>query len=154
MMTNVMSCASGSLISNIPYHIHSSFPIPCYSILAVAKMPSYPEPELYWTQPTQHCPNSKFPVLVYRNVLPEDLSIEAVEKALGRNQWRKGGVFKHYPTAHFHSNTHEAYAAVKGWTRWVSLLSSLLSDLGLTLRESNHSSSFDSSLLEAHADIS
>ena len=28
-----------------------------------------------------------------------------------------GGTFKHYPKAHFHSNTHECYAALRGNTK-------------------------------------
>lgn len=79
-----------------------------------------PQPEMYWVKPTIHCPNSKLPVLVYRNVLPADLSIESTTEALGSNEWVQGGVFKHFPTAHFHSNTHECYAAIKGRTKWVS----------------------------------
>ncbi|KAK3710700.1 hypothetical protein LTR37_010119 [Vermiconidia calcicola] len=74
------------------------------------------QPEVYWTKPNAHCPNSKLPVLVYRNVLPSDLSEESVSKAIAANHWVKGGVFKHYPTAHFHSNVHECYAALRGKT--------------------------------------
>jgi uncharacterized protein YjlB len=79
-------------------------------------MASYPEPEVYWTKPTEHTPNSSLPVLVYRNVLPVDLSVDTAEAALSANEWIKGGVFKHYPTAHYHSNTHECYAVIKGHT--------------------------------------
>jgi uncharacterized protein YjlB len=79
------------------------------------------QPELYWAKPTPHCPNSKLPILVYRNVLPEDLGIESTTKAFEANDWVRGGVFKHYPAAHFHSNTHECYAAIKGTTKWVDL---------------------------------
>ncbi|KAF2169951.1 hypothetical protein M409DRAFT_64362 [Zasmidium cellare ATCC 36951] len=77
------------------------------------------DPELYWTKPTPHSPNSKLPVLVYRNVLPGDHSVESTSKAFEDNQWSKGGVFKHVPIAHFHSNTHECYAAIRGSTKWV-----------------------------------
>lgn len=76
-----------------------------------------PQPELSWTKPTSQCPNSKLPVLVYRNVLPADHTIQSTEQAFLLNHWIKGGVFKHYPTAHFHSNTRECYAAISGSTR-------------------------------------
>lgn len=75
------------------------------------------EPEIYWTRPTTRVPNSKLPVLVYRDVLPRELSLASIETALQANDWIKGGVFKHYPTHHFHSNCHECYAAISGSTR-------------------------------------
>ena len=71
------------------------------------------EPEVYWTKPNEHCPNSKLPVLVYRNVLPDDLNEASVRSAFEKNEWQHGGTFKHYPTAHFHSNVHECYAAIR-----------------------------------------
>lgn len=75
------------------------------------------QPETYWTKPNQHCPNSKLPVLVYRNVLPDDLTEDSVRSALEKNDWKHGGTFKHYPSAHYHENTHEAYVAIRGSTR-------------------------------------
>lgn len=75
------------------------------------------QPEVYWTKPTPHVPNSTLPVLVYRNVLPADLNVDSATKALEVNNWMKGGVFKHFPAAHFHSNTPECYAALSGWTK-------------------------------------
>lgn len=56
---------------------------------------------------------------MYRNVLPADLSEATVSATLATNSWIHGGTFKHYPTAHFHSNTHECYAAIRGSTRCV-----------------------------------
>ena len=73
--------------------------------------------QIYWTKPTVYCPNSKLPVLVYRNVLPEDLTAESARQLVEANNWDYGGTFKHYPTPHFHSNTHECYAALKGHTK-------------------------------------
>jgi uncharacterized protein YjlB len=37
--------------------------------------------------------------------------------AIGKHGWFHGGTFKHYPAAHFHSNTHECYAAIRGKTK-------------------------------------
>jgi len=74
------------------------------------------QPEVYWTKPTPHVPNSSLPILVYRGVLPADLSVDSATQTLEANNWMKGGVFKHFPTAHYHSNTSECYAAISGWT--------------------------------------
>jgi uncharacterized protein YjlB len=73
--------------------------------------------KIYWTVPNQHCPNSKLPVLVYRDVLPSDLSEDSVRDFVEANNWIYGGTFKHYGNAHYHSNTHECYAALKGSTK-------------------------------------
>jgi uncharacterized protein YjlB len=56
-------------------------------------------------------------VLVYRSVLPDDLTEDSARKLVESNNWYHGGTFKHYPTAHFHSNTHECYAALRGSTK-------------------------------------
>jgi len=77
------------------------------------------QPEVYWTTPTKHVPNSKLPVLVYRAVLPPNPTVESTTQALEPNNWVKGGVFHHFPTHHYHSNTHECYAAIKGHTTCV-----------------------------------
>lgn len=37
-----------------------------------------------------------------------------MQQKIEANKWLKGGTFKHYPTHHFHSVTHECYAAFKG----------------------------------------
>jgi uncharacterized protein YjlB len=84
---------------------------------ALQEIYSYDISQVYWTQPTAHCPNSKLPILVYRNVLPGDLTEDSAQKLVEANNWYKGGTFKHYPTAHFHSNTHECYAALRGNTK-------------------------------------
>ena len=73
--------------------------------------------QVYRTKPTKYCPNSRLPVLVYRNVLPEDLTEDNVRQFLENNAWLKGGTFRHYGNSHYHSNTHEAYAALKGNTK-------------------------------------
>ncbi|PMD22437.1 hypothetical protein NA56DRAFT_570371 [Hyaloscypha hepaticicola] len=69
------------------------------------------------TKSTPHVPNSRFPVLVYRSVLPANPTPESICTAIEPNDWIKGGVFKHYPAHHFHSVTHELYAVFKGHSR-------------------------------------
>lgn len=48
------------------------------------------EPETYYLEPTQFVPNSKLPVLVYRNVLPQPYDEITTQVFLERNQWLKG----------------------------------------------------------------
>ena len=72
------------------------------------------EPEAYYFTPTRHVPNSPLPVLIYRNVLRGENSERNMQQKIEANKWLKGGTFKHYPTHHFHSVTHECYAAFKG----------------------------------------
>jgi uncharacterized protein YjlB len=75
-------------------------------------------PETYFiTKSTLHVPNSRFPVLVYRSVLPANPTPESICAAIEPNNWIKGGVFKHYPAHHFHSVTHELYTVFKGHSR-------------------------------------
>ena len=76
-------------------------------------------PEAYHLTPTEHVPNSALPVLVYRSVLPRPYSEASAVEALEKNQWTHGGTFKHFPTHHFHSITHECYAIYKGSTRFL-----------------------------------
>jgi uncharacterized protein YjlB len=75
------------------------------------------DPETYYFTPTQHVPNSPLPVLIYRNVLQEAPSEEGMKAKIESNRWIKGGTFKHYPAHHFHSVTHECYAAFKDSSR-------------------------------------
>jgi len=81
-------------------------------------VPALCPPEVYpIKRSTSHVPNSKLPVLIYRSALPFPYTPEAVCSTIEPNDWLKGGVFKHYPTHHFHSVTHECYAAFKGHSR-------------------------------------
>jgi len=75
------------------------------------------DPETYFFTPTPHVPNSRLPVLVYRDVLPHSPTAESTRAAIEQNKWLQGGVFKHYPAHHFHSVTHECYAVFQGSSR-------------------------------------
>ena len=75
------------------------------------------EPETYYLTPTTHVPNSPLPVLVYRNVLQGENGEESMKQKIESNKWMSGGSFKHWPAHHFHSVTHECYAAFKGSSR-------------------------------------
>ncbi|KAI1085413.1 hypothetical protein F5B20DRAFT_518260 [Whalleya microplaca] len=73
-----------------------------------------PEPEVHYCAKTLYVPNSKKPILVYRNVLPEPYSEETAKEFLEKNQWLKGGVWGAYTQQHFHPNTHECYGVLRG----------------------------------------
>lgn len=72
------------------------------------------EPETYFLEPTLYVPNSKLPVLIYRDCLGDSPTPESVQAQIEPNRWIKGGQWKAYPTAHFHSITHECYAVFQG----------------------------------------
>lgn len=76
-------------------------------------MPEIPEPETYVLSPTPYVPNSRLPIVVYRNVL-SDTSPAGILSRIEPNDWLKGGQWTTYGVAHFHSNTHECYAVIKG----------------------------------------
>lgn len=84
-------------------------------------MPSaIPPPEQHFIKkPTLHVPNSQLPVLIYRSALPPNPDVTSTCAIIEPNNWIKGGVFKHYPTPHFHSVTHECYAVFKGHSRFL-----------------------------------
>ncbi|GME45579.1 hypothetical protein GTA08_BOTSDO04745 [Neofusicoccum parvum] len=73
-----------------------------------------PEPEKYSVKPNAHCPNSSFPILVYRGVLPNPLDEASTSEFLQRNQWEKKGTWGAITTKHFHPNTHECYGIFQG----------------------------------------
>jgi uncharacterized protein YjlB len=66
-------------------------------------------PETHLIPPNKHSPNSIFPVLIYRDVLPLPLSKDKTTSFLEANEWVKQGVWGHIPARHFHPNTHECY---------------------------------------------
>ncbi|CZR67983.1 uncharacterized protein PAC_17882 [Phialocephala subalpina] len=73
----------------------------------MATMTTTISPETYYLKPTPYVPNSDFPVLVYRNVLPkpheEDSTADFLEGTWGTIKIR-----------HFHPNSHECYGIFRG----------------------------------------
>lgn len=71
--------------------------------------------EIYASKPGERIPNSRFPLLVHRNAIPEG-GIEAVTTRFRTNGWSNNW---HYPGvytyAHFHSTTHECLGCARGW---------------------------------------
>ena len=72
------------------------------------------KPETYYLKPTPYVPNSRLPVLVYRNCLGDQPSPESLQAQIEPNKWLKGGQWKAFPTPHYHSITHECYAVFAG----------------------------------------
>ncbi|TVY35040.1 Uncharacterized protein LOCC1_G006892 [Lachnellula occidentalis] len=78
--------------------------------------PSQPE-QHHIPNPTPYVPNSPLPVLIYRSAIPLPATATLVCSTIEPNHWLKGGIFKHYPTHHFHSVTHECYAVSSGHSK-------------------------------------
>lgn len=82
--------------------------------MSVNKVP----PETFYVLPTAHSPNSRLPVVVYRNAL-NNPSFESICAAMQTKDWVEGG---HWTIAkvdaaavpHFHSNAHECYGVIRG----------------------------------------
>ncbi|CAG9952788.1 unnamed protein product [Clonostachys rosea f. rosea IK726] len=72
------------------------------------------QPEAFFFKPTNYIPNSQLPVLLYRKALPLPLKENLVKEFLESNNWIHGGTWNAVPRHHFHPNTHECYAVVKG----------------------------------------
>lgn len=75
------------------------------------------EPEQYFLDPTPHVPNSRLPILVYRNAL-SDPSPRNILNIIEPNGWLKGGQWKAYNVPHFHAACHECYAVLQGKTTY------------------------------------
>ena len=76
------------------------------------------QPEQYFLPPTPHVPNSRLPVLVYRNVL-EDTSPRNIVNTIEPNGWIKGGQWKTYKVPHFHTHCHECYGIIRGGSTYL-----------------------------------
>ncbi|KAL4967066.1 cupin domain-containing protein [Aspergillus stella-maris] len=76
------------------------------------------EPEQYVLSPTPHVPNSRLPVLVYRNALT-DTTTRNILNTIEPNGWIKGGQWKAYTVPHFHTQCHECYGIIKGGSTYV-----------------------------------
>ncbi|KIW54354.1 hypothetical protein PV05_06718 [Exophiala xenobiotica] len=72
------------------------------------------EPEQYRIPPNEYAPNSRLPVLIYRDVLPLPLSEDSTTAFLESHGWEKRGVWGHIPVRHFHPNSHECYGIFQG----------------------------------------
>lgn len=73
------------------------------------------KPETFWSKPNGMLPNSRFPLLVYRNGIDgggEDAVIDRFRSHGWLNNWRYPGIYT-YP--HFHSTTHECLGVATGW---------------------------------------
>ncbi|KAH7394306.1 hypothetical protein BKA66DRAFT_297052 [Pyrenochaeta sp. MPI-SDFR-AT-0127] len=71
-------------------------------------------PEVYLLASNEFAPNSKLPVLIYRNCLPRPFSEDETTAFLESHGWVKKGSWGHIPIRHFHPNTHECYGVFQG----------------------------------------
>lgn len=84
----------------------------------MAPAPPTLEPELHYVIPTPHVPNSRLPIIIYRGVL-KGFEYDDIIELMQRNGWKKGGQWKTYKTAHYHTNVHEGYAVISGSVRYL-----------------------------------
>ncbi|KAH6962835.1 hypothetical protein DER45DRAFT_551930 [Fusarium avenaceum] len=70
--------------------------------------------ECYLLPPTEDAPNSRLPILVYRNVLPYPRTEETATEFLTTHRWEKRGTWGHIGIRHFHPNSHECYGIFQG----------------------------------------
>lgn len=63
---------------------------------------------------TAYVPNSKYPVLVYWDVLPKPQAEGRISAFLETNGWEERGFWPDTPVYHIHPNTHECYNVVRG----------------------------------------
>ncbi|CAI0646001.1 unnamed protein product [Colletotrichum noveboracense] len=73
-------------------------------------------PECYVLAQTTFCPNNDLPYLVYRNVLPPDVTEQIASELLTKHGgWERfGPVWGPVSKRHFHPNVHECYAILSG----------------------------------------
>jgi uncharacterized protein YjlB len=96
------------------WYLQHRRPIALDSHFSIQLANMQPEPEILYLPPTRYVPNSKLPVLVYRGVLGSSPTPESIRSQIEPNKWIRGGQWKTYPTAHFHSVSHECYAVFQG----------------------------------------
>ncbi|KAF5528644.1 Uncharacterized protein CGCA056_v000124 [Colletotrichum aenigma] len=73
--------------------------------------------QCYFLSPNEDAPNSRLPVLHYRDVLPEPRDEASVTDFLTRNRWEKRGTWGHIGIRHFHPNSHECYGIFQGHSK-------------------------------------
>jgi uncharacterized protein YjlB len=71
-----------------------------------------PKPETYAFADDGRIPNSRLPLLVYRQALPADPA--AMERAFAEHGWGGGWRNGIYPFHHFHSTAHEVLGIARG----------------------------------------
>lgn len=70
-------------------------------------------PEAHRFEDDGRIPNSRLPLLVYRQALPADAG--AMERAFAAHGWSGGWRNGIYPFHHFHSTAHEVLGIARGW---------------------------------------
>lgn len=73
-------------------------------------------PELYYFEDDGIIPNSKYPLIIYRQVFmyKGEEGAEWLEKTFTENNWTNSWRWGVYPFHHYHSNTHEVLGVFSG----------------------------------------
>ncbi|MDF2932836.1 MAG: cupin protein [Chryseobacterium sp.] len=76
-------------------------------------------PEKYLFKDNGIIPNSKYPVLIYRNVFTDRgiKGAEWLEQKFKQNNWYNSWRWGIYPFHHYHSNTHETLGVFQGFAK-------------------------------------
>ena len=74
--------------------------------------------ETFYVLPAPHSPNSRLPIVVYRNALIQP-TLDGVRAVLRSPEWVEGGHWKIAQEQvaampHYHSNAHECYGVIHG----------------------------------------
>src|ERR1700739_3373171 len=77
--------------------------------------------DVYQRKRNKNFPNSKLPVLIYRQCLElpglKSKAVKIVENIFARNKWKNSWQNGIYDFHHYHSNTHECMAIIRGNAR-------------------------------------
>ena len=76
------------------------------------------EPQTFTFADDGAIPNSKLPLLVYRQAVPADPA--AIERIFTANRWPAAWRDAVHPFHHFHSDAHEALGVARGEARCAS----------------------------------
>ncbi len=68
----------------------------------------------HFFRPDDHIPNSEFPLLVFKHMVPCEDKAEWLEKTFRKNGWTNNWKDIILPFDHFHSNTHEVLGLASG----------------------------------------
>nr|WP_024966859.1 cupin domain-containing protein [Pantoea sp. IMH] len=76
-------------------------------------------PQYMTFQPTVGVPNNILPLIIYPQVVPEEVEDIAAyfETQFGRHQWPPRWRYHVFPYTHYHPNTHELLGVSAGWAQ-------------------------------------
>ncbi len=72
------------------------------------------QPETFFLKDDEKIPNSKLPLLIYRNVFPSELAAAKLKNHFASNNWTNAWDNGIYPYHHYHSTSHEVLGIYAG----------------------------------------